>query len=62
MTALETVGVRHQFDAKNLSEANIEKQICCSYCRSTKQKINCNKCYINDTYKIMKKYFKNKEL
>lgn len=61
MTAFETVGMKHQFNAKDIYDAKLTLQFDCQYCRSTKQNIKCSNCYIKDTYKLMCKYFQNKK-
>lgn len=61
MTAFETVGVNRQFDARNIYEANYAFERSCDCCCKSGQHINCDKCHISYTHKLMREYFKTRK-
>ena len=57
MTKFEQVGVNHQFDAANTTEANKAFQHSCDVCCNRGIKLTCDKCAIAYTHKLMCAYF-----
>ena len=61
MTKFETIGVNHQYDANNKSEARSAFMHSCNCCVSKGMRIDCDRCAIAHTHSLVMAYFDDKK-
>ena len=57
MTKFENIGVAHQYESRNIKEANKEFERSCNFCCNNGMHIECKCCCIAFAHDVMENYF-----